>query len=330
MNRPPDPLNELSEALRASWHRFLDVYEPLRPDLYRYCRHLARNPWDAEDLAQDAMARAFATLGRMGQAPPHPRAWLFRVASNLWIDKMRKTHETLHEVEHVSEAIAKLEPRVQREAAGTIIARLSPQERAAVVLKDVFDLSLEEIGEALSTTTGAVKAALHRGRGKLVEPEPDESRVAVPTVLDAFCEAFNARDVDRLTALLLDSAAVEVVGASTEYGGQGRILQGMLFGSKRLAEADKLGGIEARFMQGVLPSSPRCEVRVHRGEPIVLVWYAHADGEAVRAINRVEVEDGQIASMKNYFFTPDFIAEVCRELDVPFRSNGYRWWLRCD
>lgn len=330
MNDPPDPLNELSGALRASWHRFLDVYEPLRPELYRYCRHLAQSPWHAEDLAQDTMVRAFATLGRMGQAPPNPRAWLFRVASNLWIDQMRKAREAPHAPTDLPESIATHEPRAQREAAGTIIGRLSPQERAAVVLKDVFDLSLEEIGEALSTTPGAVKAALHRGRGKLVEPEPEESRVPVPAVLDAFCEAFNARDVDRLTTLLLDSAAVDVVGASTEYGGRGRILQGMLFGSKRMATADQHGGMEARFMQGVLPSSPRCEVRVHRGEPILLLWYAHTDGEAVRGINRVEIEDDRIAGLKNYFFTPDFIAEVCRELDVPFRSNGYRWWLRCD
>ena len=47
--------------------------------------------------------------------------------------------------------------------------RLSPQERAAVVLKDVFDLSLEEIAEALGSTVGGVKAALHRGRGKLAD-----------------------------------------------------------------------------------------------------------------------------------------------------------------
>ena len=52
------------------------------------------------------------------------------------------------------------EPRATRAAAGTLISRLSPQERAAVVLKDGFDLSLEEIFETLSTTAGAVKAAL--------------------------------------------------------------------------------------------------------------------------------------------------------------------------
>ena len=84
-----------------------------------------------------------------------------------------------------------------REAAGTLLVQLAPQERAAVVLKDVFDFSLEEIADALSTTAGAVKAALHRGRGKLVEPQSRTSRAPAPGVLDAFCAAFNARDLQR-------------------------------------------------------------------------------------------------------------------------------------
>ncbi len=72
-------------------HRFLDLYEPLRPELYRYCRHLTRSPWDADDLVQDALFRGFATLGCMNEPPPHPRAWLFRVASNLWIDRQARS-----------------------------------------------------------------------------------------------------------------------------------------------------------------------------------------------------------------------------------------------
>lgn len=50
------------------------------------------------------------------------------------------------------------------------------------------------------------------------------------------------------------------------------------------------------------------------------------DGEAVRAVARVEAEGDHIRLLRNYFFTPDVIAEVCRELDVPFRINGYRYW----
>jgi len=326
-DRPTDSLSELSDTVKGSWHRFLDVYEPLRADLFRYCRYLTHSPWDAEDLAQDTLARAFVTLGCMAAAPPNPRAWLFRVASNLWIDKTRRMREDPGAV--VPEAAAGHEPRAAREAAGTLIARLSPQERAAVVLKEVFELTLDEIAESLSTTVGAVKAALHRGRGKLVQPEPLESPAPAPAVLDAFCDAFNARDIDRLTALLLDTASIEVVGVHTEYGpavARKGVFQGMMYGSRRLATADKSGGMDPRYMQGVLPSSPRCEVRGHRGESLLLLWYAHTDGEFVRGLNRVEVEGDRLARVQNYFYTPDFIADLCRELDVPFRVNGYRYW----
>ena len=317
----------LAASLRASWQGFLDTYEPLRSQLYRYCRHLTRSAWDAEDLAQEAMARAFVTLGQMGNAPPNPRAWLFRVASNLWLDQLRRRRreEPLGEYDATT---AGRDPRVSREAAGTLLGQLPPQERAAVVLKDVFDLSLDEIAEALSTTTGAVKAALHRGRGKLVEPATDGTPPPAPGVLDAFCAAFNAGDLDRLTALLLDTAAVEVVGATTQYGPEAArrtVLYGMLFGAERMATADTSGGMEARFIQGVLPTAPRVELVTHRGAWVFVHWYAHSDGEAVRAITRVELDGNRVAHLRNYFFNPDFIAEVCGELGLPWRSNGYRW-----
>ena len=79
----------LATAVQTSWRGFLETFEPLRADLYRYCRYLTRSAWDAEDLAQDTLARAFVTLGKLGESPPNPKAWLFRVASNLWIDQQR-------------------------------------------------------------------------------------------------------------------------------------------------------------------------------------------------------------------------------------------------
>lgn len=340
MTNPTDPLAVLSTTVRTSFHGFLDVYEPLRGELYRYCRHLTRSPWDAEDLAQDTLARAFVTLGRMGEAPPNPRAWLFRVASNLWIDHARRRREVATEGTAV---VAAPEPRAPREAMGTLLVRLSPQERAAVVLKDVFEMTLEEIAEALATSVGAVKAALYRGRAKLVEPEPEpvanaagvsESRSPARGVLDAFCAAFNARDVPAITALLLDHATVEIVGATTASGPTAMrdgMVNGMMFGTRRLAEAETRGGIDARFVQGALPDSPRAEVRLYRDEPVVLLWYAHRDGELVRAVNRFTTDGDRIAGLQNFFFTPDLVGEVCGELGVPWRANGYRWWLtgRC-
>ena len=253
------PMRDTDDAVQRSWRGFLDLLEPLRPDLYRYCRHLTKNPWDAEDMAQDTMARAFVTLGCMTEKPPNLRAWLFRVASNLWLNQMRHLRQAPTSGLEVDEPA---DPRGAREAAGTLLSQLSPQERAAVVLKDVFDLSLDEIAQALSTTVGAIKTALHRGRGKLVAPEAAEPSAVAPAVLDAFCDAFNARDVDRLTALLLDTTTVEFPGLKVEYGREAAkagSLRGTLFGCP---DAD-----------GEPPPAPRCEVRVHRGEPIFLWWW---------------------------------------------------------
>jgi RNA polymerase sigma-70 factor, ECF subfamily len=321
------PANELSVEVRSAWHRVLDTYEPLRPELYRYCRYLTRSPWDAEDLAQDAMARAFVTLGCVFGEVPNPRAWLFRVASNLWIDRARRMREVPGAV---PEPAVHPDPRASREAAGTLLAQLAPHERAAVVLKDVFDFTLDEIAGALSTTVGAVKAALHRGRGKLSAPEAARARAApAPAVLDAFCDAFNARDLDRLTALLLDTATVEIVGLVTEYGPEAArdpetgSFAGFL--SQTIAR-DERGGVDDRLLEDYVPGPPRVEMRLHRDEPILLFWYAHRDGDAVRAVARVETEGDRLSRVRNYFFTPDVIAEVCRELGVPFRVNGYRYW----
>ena len=149
-------------------------------------------------------------------------------------------------------------------------------------------------------------------------------------MLDAFCAAFNAGDLDRLTALLLDQASVEVVGATTQYGPEAArrtVLYGMLFGVKRMATADVNGGMEPRFMQGIVANPPRVEARAHRGGWVLLHFYDHDDGGAVRALTRVETDGDGVARLRNYFFNPDLIAEVCGELGVPFRSNGHRWSL---
>jgi RNA polymerase sigma-70 factor (ECF subfamily) len=321
------PLSTLSGDVRSSWHRFLDVFEPLRPELYRYCRHLTHTPWDAEDLLQDTLTRAFTTLGTLFNELPNPRAWLFRVASNLWVDRVRRARRELV-VEAPSEAVAPSEPRAAREAAGTLLVQLSPQERAAVLLKDVFELSLEEIAEVLSTSTGAIKAALHRGRGRLAVAAETTERAPKREALDAFCAAFNAHDLDRLTALLLDSATVEIVGLVTEYGQEAPKdpRTGSFAGTLQPITFDERGGVPDELLAGYMGTSPRCEVRAYRGSLLLLFWYEHEQGPLVRTLMTVETDGERIALVRNYFFSPEVIAEVCTELGVPYALNGYRYW----
>src|SRR5262249_60575267 len=111
-----------------------------------------------------------------------------------------------------------------RDGSGRVLQRLSPRERAAVLLKEVFDMTLDEIATLLATTTGAVKAALHRGRVRLRggDDAPASQRpLPSPELLDRFIERYNARDVPGLVALMLEGGAAENVGNSFHVGREG-------------------------------------------------------------------------------------------------------------
>jgi RNA polymerase sigma-70 factor (ECF subfamily) len=163
----------LSADLRASWHRYVDALVPLRGDLYGYCRKLTRNVWDAEDLVQDTLLRAFGQWGVTAPEIHNPRAYLLRTATRVWIDRIRRRETEVRSAHRIEEPGGPANPESSRqlkEASSRLLQRLSPQERAALVLKEAFEMTLEEIAELLATTTGAVKAALHRGRGRLRAP----------------------------------------------------------------------------------------------------------------------------------------------------------------
>lgn len=315
---------------QQSWHRFLESVEPLRTELYRFCRCLCRSALDAEDLSQETLTRAFASMGRLAEAPANPRAWLFRVATNAWIDQARRPPHPAVTSEGEPAAAPASEPGALREAASHLLVRLSPQERAAVVLKEAFGLTLEETADALTTSVGAIKAALHRGRDKLaLEPVTAAAVQPVPKALEAFCEAFRAGDLARLTALLLDHAVVEVVGATIVRGpdeASRTVLPGLLLGHRVLADLSAPIAIPVELRRGALPDTPRIELRWHGGRWLLLTWYAHTDGEAVRAVTTFVCEGEQIARIDNHFFSPDLFEELGRELGVRVRSNGRRWW----
>jgi len=301
---------DFAEEVRQTWHRFLQRTESARPDLHRYCRSLTGSVWDAEDLVQDTLLRAFAKLGEYSNPIENPKAYLFRIATNLWVDRFRRAEMVAPEA---PAAISNPEQSAEvRDAAKRLMGLLPPQERAAVVLKDVFDFRLEEIATILQTTVGAIKAALHRGREKLAATSPPRavSRVS-EALLDQFVEAFNARDLDRLTALLRADAIDEVAGIGSSHGSSA-IRDGSLYYSLFLEKGE-----------------PRAERHEFLGEPIVLIWYSLLDDPTsyvVRDALRFEEIEGQIARLRYYVFCPETMAEIAATLGLPLATNGYGNW----
>jgi RNA polymerase sigma-70 factor (ECF subfamily) len=312
----------LRDELRASWHRYVDLLAPLRPGLHRYCRRLTGNPWDAEDLVQETLLRAFASLGSLHQKIENPRAYLFRAATNLWIDTLRHrgTEANVLAAHAGASRAASAAPGAVHDAGATVLQRLAPQERAAVLLKDVFEMSLEEIGDVLGTSIGAVKAAIHRGRARLAEPEGEAaSRRPAPSValVDRFVEAYNALDLAALLSLMLDTASVENVGCGVQVG--------------REAFSGKDGWFHAavyghpEWPEWLQYSSPRMQRAICGGEPVALGFTTRQGKEALEQVLRFDEQDGRIARLRGYAFCPETIREIGAEVGQRVRTGLYRY-----
>jgi RNA polymerase sigma-70 factor (ECF subfamily) len=293
---------------------------PLRPALHAVCRRLTGTVWEAEDLVQDTLLRGFATLGSVHHPIQNPRAYLLRTATNLWIDARRRRGAETEALAQLGDAPAAAAPGGVREAGERLLQRLSPQERAAVVLKDAFDMSLEEIAAVLRTTVGAVKAALHRGRGRLEEPEGGAaSQRPRPSValVDRFVALYAAADVPGLVGLMLDGGSVENVGCGVEFGRENfrredGWFQRAVFGHPEWpAELQYTG---SRFARAELD-----------GEPILLGFTTRRGREALEQVLRIEEVDGSIARLRGYAFCPETMREIGARLGLRVRTGLYRY-----
>jgi RNA polymerase sigma-70 factor (ECF subfamily) len=317
---------ELSTALldetRESWCRYLDLIVPFRPELHRYCRRLTGDIWDGEDLVQDTLLKGFAMLGSAQGAIDNPRGYLTRIATHHWIDTQRRRKSEALALAREAETLSGASSNPARgpdlrDAGARLLEDLAPQERAAVVLKDAFDMSLSEIAGMLATSIGAVKAALHRGRQRLREPPPVRRRVASAALVDAFVKRLDASDLAGLLALMLDTGCVEMPGALLEVG---------------RSEFERKGSWlwQALNVHPELPAEMRPpkwenERVVFRGEPIVLGFMPLPDGRVLQGITRFEEEDGKIARIRSYCFQPETVAEVAQELGLRVGWIPYRF-----
>lgn len=310
----------LRDELRSAWHRYVDLVAPLRPALHAVCRRLAGNVFEAEDLVQDTLLRGFATLGQIHHGIENPRGYLLRTATHLWIDGLRRRSAESRALAQADEPPAATAPGAVRDAGERLLQRLSPQERAAVVLKDAFDMSLEEIADVLRTTVGAVKAALHRGRCRLDEPEGGAaSQRPRPSValVDRLITLYAAADVAGLVALMLDGGSVENVGCGLEFGREN-------FPSKAGWFHHAVFG-HPEWPAELQYSSSRLERAELDGEPIVLGFTTRRGREALEQVLRIDEEGGRIARLRGYAFCPETMREVGDQLGLRVRTGLYRY-----
>jgi RNA polymerase sigma-70 factor, ECF subfamily len=160
---------------------------PYLDQLYSAALRYTRNPADAEDLVQEAYAKAYSAFHQY-RPGTNLRAWLYRILTNTYINSYRKQQRQPIQVsaegdwesedgefslyDRIAEAThAPAEVEVLRRLADDevkeALASLPEQFRMAVYLADVEGFSYAEIAEIMDTPIGTVMSRLHRGRAAL-------------------------------------------------------------------------------------------------------------------------------------------------------------------
>ncbi|MDQ5821329.1 MAG: sigma-70 family RNA polymerase sigma factor [Actinomycetota bacterium] len=159
--------------------RFEEEALELSDQVYRVARHLAGSREEAEDLMQEAYARAFRSW-RSFTPGTNLRAWLLRILTNLNIDRGRKKQRTpdtqpleegdyflYNKLEESSGPAQDEERVVERLSQDDVVSALSavPHDfRDVVVLVDIGDFTYADAAQILDIPIGTVMSRLHRGR----------------------------------------------------------------------------------------------------------------------------------------------------------------------
>src|SRR5437899_4149875 len=188
-------------ASRGSARAFALLYQRHHQALYRYCLAILRAPEDAQDALQSTFMNAFVAL-RASERDVAVRPWLFRIAHNeaVSILRRRRQHEPLEEQHEPSPDTVEASV-AQRERLAQLVADLQElpiKQRAALLMRELSGLSIEEVASALGVSAGAAKQTLFEARSSLqafAEGREMECEAVRRAISDGDGRALRARDV---------------------------------------------------------------------------------------------------------------------------------------
>lgn len=280
------------------------LFEHHRSRLFGLAYRMLGTPADAEDVLHDAWLRLHE---QDLAALDDPEAWLVTVTTRLALDRLRRVKmEREHypgpwlpeplapESEHPDATLERGESLTLSFL--LMLERLSPEERAAFLLHEVFDYSHAEAAAILEIAEDACRQRVHRAKSRLREGRPrfhvDEA--AQRRLLQRFVAAMAEPRLDVLRALFAEDA-VHV----SDGGGLAQATLHPLHGAERLARlymqlGRNLRGPGMRYEIVTLNGAPA--LFVHDGETLASAMWIECDGERITAIHALR-HPGKLARL---------------------------------
>jgi len=272
------------------------AFERCERHLWGLCFRMTGSSADADDLVQETFARVIERPPADLSRPLKP--WLVSVAMNLSRDLLRRRRRrgyvgpflasAIEPVAYETESTAGRYDRMESVSQAFLFAleELTPQRRAVLLLRDVFDYSVAETAEALGMSESSVKTTHHRARRQMQSYEDRRApRVLDERYAERLQELFTclaAGDDRRLTELLADD-----VRAVSDGGGDVHAALRPIVGRDKVI----------RFFQGLLakrgmPAS--MDLRVLNGAPAIVADWPEATGhDAPRAVTWLQLDGAE-------------------------------------
>jgi RNA polymerase sigma-70 factor (ECF subfamily) len=196
-------------------------FDPLRPRLIRVAYRMLGSVADAEDVVQDAFLR---WLDTDRAAVREPEAFLRRVVTRLSLDQLKSARVRREQYvgEWLPEPVVEAEP-VEDVTLPLLIAleRLSPLERAAFLLHDVFGLDFEEVAQSIDRDPAACRQLAARARTHVRSERPRYSvdKARGLELAAAFFSASRGGDMGRLQTILAEDVSVHSDGGGKRVAG---------------------------------------------------------------------------------------------------------------
>jgi RNA polymerase sigma-70 factor (ECF subfamily) len=271
---------------------------------------------DADDLVQETFARALERPPARTDIPLRP--WLVRVAANLARDRLRRRRRQAYTGPWLPSPIETHEPpafEVKDEGIDTTgrydlmesisyaflvaLEALKPQQRAVLLLRDVYDYSVRETAEVLGLSEANVKTTLHRARRAMQSYDraptvPDEAlKERTRRALEGLVHALVTQDLPRLEALLLED-----VRETSDGGGEFLAALQPILGRAKVA----------RFLTKLTQKhgmATRAELRELNGLPALVAEFADIGPRYARFfVLRCDVDaEGHIAALHSILAT---------------------------
>src|SRR5829696_123227 len=201
----------LARAQRGDEGAFQQIVEAHRGELHAHCYRMLGSVHDADDALQDAMLRAWKSLGKF-KGNSSLRSWLYKIATNTCLDLINKRPKRQLPLDVASDADpfdgpgqpliesvwvepypdeqlgladglaapeANYEMRESVELAFiAALQHLPANQRAVLIMREVLGFSAQEAADLLETSTASVNSALQRARASVDEKLPDQSQQA--------------------------------------------------------------------------------------------------------------------------------------------------------